>query len=59
MNLATWVVRHGLARPDHPAIADGDRVHATWQQFAARARPPGPQGSTTTWAQRPEIGWRS
>ncbi len=36
MNPAVWVQRHGRARPDDPAIADGERVHATWAQFAAR-----------------------
>lgn len=37
MNLALWVERHGRRRPDAPALADGERVHATWRQFAARA----------------------
>jgi len=36
MNPAIWVERHKLARPDAPAIADGERVHATWAEFAAR-----------------------
>ncbi len=36
MNPAVWVQRHGRARPDDPAIADGGHVHATWAQFAAR-----------------------
>jgi long-chain acyl-CoA synthetase len=36
MNLAVWVERHGSLRPDDPAIADGDRVHANWATFAAR-----------------------
>lgn len=36
MNPALWVERHGRRLPDHPAIADGEQVHATWQQFAAR-----------------------
>ena len=34
MNLAVWVRRHGLQRPDAAAIADGEQVHATWGQFA-------------------------
>jgi acyl-CoA synthetase (AMP-forming)/AMP-acid ligase II len=34
MNLATWVGRHGRRRPDDAALADGDRVHATWGAFA-------------------------
>jgi long-chain acyl-CoA synthetase len=38
VNLATWVERHGRQRPDDPALADGERVHATWAQFAAHAR---------------------
>jgi acyl-CoA synthetase (AMP-forming)/AMP-acid ligase II len=37
MNLADWVARHGRRRPDDPALADGDRVHATWAEFAATA----------------------
>ncbi len=36
MNLASWVARHGRRRPDAPALADGDSVHATWGQFAER-----------------------
>jgi acyl-CoA synthetase (AMP-forming)/AMP-acid ligase II len=36
MNLAAWVERQGRHRPDAPALADGDRVHATWRTFAAR-----------------------
>ena len=36
MNVATWVERHGRRRPDAPAVADGDRVHASWAAFAAR-----------------------
>jgi acyl-CoA synthetase (AMP-forming)/AMP-acid ligase II len=36
MNLATWVARHGRRRPDSPALAEGERVHATWGRFAAR-----------------------
>ncbi|MFP5487743.1 MAG: AMP-binding protein [Acidimicrobiia bacterium] len=34
MNLAVWVERHGRARPDAPAIGEGDRVHADWATFA-------------------------
>jgi len=37
MNLATWVERNGRRFQDAPAIADGERVHATWRQFAERA----------------------
>lgn len=37
MNLATWVERHARRLPDQPAIADGERVHATWRQFGERA----------------------
>jgi acyl-CoA synthetase (AMP-forming)/AMP-acid ligase II len=36
MNPALWVARHGRLRPDDPAIADGERVHASWATFAAR-----------------------
>jgi len=36
MNPAVWVERHARLRPGDPALADGDRVHATWGEFAAR-----------------------
>ena len=36
MNLAVWVERHGRGRPDDAALAEGERVHATWAAFAAR-----------------------
>src|SRR5829696_5787794 len=36
MNLAVWVERHGRRRPDDTALAEGQRVHATWGAFAAR-----------------------
>ena len=36
MNLATWVDRNGRRLRDEPALADGERVHATWGAFAAR-----------------------
>src|SRR3954447_22273631 len=36
MNLAVWVARHGRLRPEAPALADGERVHANWATFAAR-----------------------
>jgi long-chain acyl-CoA synthetase len=36
MNVATWVQRHGRRRRDAPALADGERVHATWAEFATR-----------------------
>ncbi len=36
MNLAVWVARNALSHPDRPALADGDRVHATWRQLAGR-----------------------
>lgn len=35
MNPAVWVERHGRLRPDAPAIAEGERVHADWRTFAA------------------------
>jgi long-chain acyl-CoA synthetase len=36
MNVAVWVERHGRRRPDDPALADGERVHASWGAMAAR-----------------------
>ena len=36
MNPAVWVQRHGRQRPDAPALADGERVHATWAAWAER-----------------------
>ncbi|NHA69805.1 AMP-binding protein [Phycicoccus flavus] len=36
MNLATWVERNGRRLADRPAVADGDRVHATWSGLASR-----------------------
>ena len=36
MNLAGWVERNGRRLRDEPALADGERVHATWAAFAAR-----------------------
>ena len=36
MNVATWVERQGRRRPKDPALADGERVHASWGAFAAR-----------------------
>src|SRR3954447_24107362 len=36
MNLAVWVARHGRLRPDDPALAEGERVHASWATLAAR-----------------------
>jgi acyl-CoA synthetase (AMP-forming)/AMP-acid ligase II len=36
MNPAAWVERHARRRPDDPALADGDRIHASWGEFAAR-----------------------
>ncbi len=38
MNLATWVQRNGTRLRDQPALADGERVHATWGQWAAKTR---------------------
>ncbi len=35
MNLAVWVERNGLRRPDGPAVAAGERLHATWSDLAA------------------------
>jgi long-chain acyl-CoA synthetase len=36
MNLAAWVERHGRRRPGAPALADGERVHASWAELGAR-----------------------
>ena len=36
MNPAAWVERHARRRPDDPALAEGDRVYASWGEFAAR-----------------------
>ena len=36
MNPALWVERHARRRPDDPALADGERVHASWGRLAAR-----------------------
>jgi acyl-CoA synthetase (AMP-forming)/AMP-acid ligase II len=36
MNPAIWVERHGHLRPDDPALADGEQVHASWATFAER-----------------------
>ena len=36
MNPAAWVERHARRLPDDPALADGDRVYASWGEFAAR-----------------------
>lgn len=37
MNLATWLERNARRVPDHPAIAEGHRVHATWRDWAGRS----------------------
>ncbi len=36
MNLAAWVERNGKRLRGRPAVAEGERVHATWDAFAAR-----------------------
>jgi acyl-CoA synthetase (AMP-forming)/AMP-acid ligase II len=36
VNLAVWVERHGRRRPEAPALAHGERIHADWATFAAR-----------------------
>ena len=35
MNPAVWVERHGRLLRDQPALAEGERVHATWGEFAS------------------------
>lgn len=37
MNVATWLERNARQRPDAPAIALGENVHTTWQEWAARS----------------------
>ncbi len=34
MNLADWARRNARRLPQRPAIAEGQRVHATWREFA-------------------------
>lgn len=36
MNLATWVERNGRRFRQQAALAEAERVHATWGEFAAR-----------------------
>lgn len=36
LNLAAWVERNGRRLRDQPAVADGERVHATWATLAGR-----------------------
>jgi acyl-CoA synthetase (AMP-forming)/AMP-acid ligase II len=36
VNLATWVTRHAMRRPDEPALAHGEQLRASWRQFATR-----------------------
>jgi len=36
LNPAAWVERHARQRPDAPALADGNRIHASWSEFATR-----------------------
>jgi long-chain acyl-CoA synthetase len=36
MNLASWVERNAARFSDAPALAEGDRVHASWAEFANR-----------------------
>jgi acyl-CoA synthetase (AMP-forming)/AMP-acid ligase II len=36
VNPAVWVERHARQRPHDPALAEGERVHATWAGLAAR-----------------------
>ena len=37
MNLSAWVERQGRRRREAAALADGERVHATWGQWAERS----------------------
>ena len=54
MNLATWVERHGRRRPADAALADGERVHASWAELAGRVAG-GAGGGSVTLAQWSEI----
>ena len=36
MNLSMWVERHARSRPEAVAVAEGERPHAIWRDFAAR-----------------------
>src|SRR4051795_10448295 len=36
MNPAAWIERHARRRPADPALAEGERIHASWREFAAR-----------------------
>ena len=35
MNPAAWLQRHARQRPDRPALAEGEQVHASWAGWAA------------------------
>lgn len=37
MNPAVWLERHGRRLANAPALAEGERVHASWSQFALTA----------------------
>ena len=52
MNPAIWVARHGKTLPNSPAIADGEKVHSTWAQCAARTASVA-GGLTSTFGLRP------
>ncbi len=52
MNPASWIQRHGLQRPDAPAIAEGERIHATWAQLASRSPPSPADWSRTSLSRR-------
>ena len=52
MNPAIWVARHGKTLPNSPAIADGENVHSTWAQCAARTASVA-GGLTSTFGLRP------
>lgn len=37
MNVSAWLARNARQRPEDPAIAEGERVHATWRDWAGRS----------------------
>jgi hypothetical protein len=55
MNLAVWVERTAAVRPDEPALADGERVHASWRS-SPQPRPARRPGCATSSAWCPATG---
>ncbi|MEI2706714.1 MAG: hypothetical protein V9E89_16030 [Ilumatobacteraceae bacterium] len=59
MNPAAWVERHGHRRPGEPALADGERVHATWAAVRGADRRRRRAACVTSSGCDPVIEWRS